>query len=77
MNERAAIITGAGGFVGCAIAAGLLALGWQVVNNGFGEGYLLHLAVDPANPARLFAITGNGEVLTSTDAGANWRAIGQ
>lgn len=45
MNERAAIITGAGGFVGCAIAAGLLALGWQVV--------AVDLSFDAAAQARL------------------------
>lgn len=42
----------------------------------FGGGYLLHLAVDPGNPNRLFASTGKGRVLTSTDQGRTWGSFG-
>lgn len=45
MIQRAATITGAGGFVGGAIAAGLLALGWRVV--------AVDLSFDGAARARL------------------------
>jgi UDP-glucose 4-epimerase len=45
MIQRAATITGAGGFVGGAIAAGLLALGWRVV--------AIDLSFDGAARARL------------------------
>ena len=63
------------------LGAGLLRtdepnLAWEVRSNAFGEGYLLHLAVDPGNPQRLFAITGEGAVMASTDGGATWRAVG-
>lgn len=50
-------------------------LGWRVVSNAFGNRYLLHLAVDPTNPANLFAITNTSEVLASHDAGASWREL--
>ncbi|MFC4171550.1 F510_1955 family glycosylhydrolase [Microvirga sp. GCM10011540] len=46
------------------------------LGNDFGGGYLLHLAVDPANPDRLFAATGKGRVLTSTDQGRTWNSFG-
>ena len=37
-----------------------------------GADYLLHLAVDPTNPDRLFAATGKSGLLTSTDQGRTW-----
>ncbi len=51
------------------------ALSWEVVNNGFGRGYLLHLAVDPAEPRRLYAVTSEPAVIASQDGGATWHAL--
>ncbi|HEX2136749.1 MAG TPA: exo-alpha-sialidase [Microvirga sp.] len=42
----------------------------------FGGGFLLHLAVDPSNPNRLFAATGKGRVLVSTDRARTWSTFG-
>ena len=42
----------------------------------FGGGYLLHLAADPSNPNRLFAATGKGRVLISSDQGRSWSTFG-
>lgn len=42
----------------------------------FGGGYLSHLAVDPTNLNRLFASTGKGRLLSSTDQGRTWSAFG-
>lgn len=51
------------------------ALDWSVVNEAFGDGYLLHLARDPANPQHMFAVTGQAEMLASQDGGATWRLV--
>lgn len=50
---------------------------WQPVSNGFGDRYLLHLAVDPGDLDRLFAMTQNGELLASDNAGKSWRVLAQ
>ena len=42
----------------------------------FGGGFLLHLAVDPTDPNRLFAATGKGRLLVSTDQGRSWKSFG-
>ena len=41
-----------------------------------GGDVVLHLAVDPSNPNRLFASTGKSRILTSTDQGRTWTAFG-
>ena len=46
------------------------------VNVGFGQSYLTHFASDPANPARLFAVTNEGKVLAGKDEGKTWAAFG-
>ena len=51
-------------------------LNFTELGGDFGGGYLLHLAVDPANPDRLFAATGKGRVLTSSDQGRTWSSFG-
>lgn len=51
------------------------ALAWQPVANSFGEQILLHLAFDPGNPDRMFAVTEKSKILTSTDGGKNWTAL--
>ncbi|GIK96317.1 MAG: hypothetical protein BroJett029_05260 [Alphaproteobacteria bacterium] len=52
-------------------------LDWQPVSNGFGDRYLLHLAVDPSDLNRLFTMTQNGELMASEDAGESWRMLAQ
>lgn len=51
-------------------------LAFETVSGGFGNGYFLHLAADPANPDRVFAATGDGEVLSSTDGGESCAPLG-
>ena len=51
------------------------ALDWRPVSNDFGERVLLHLAVDPADPNRLFAVSDESEVLASTDGGKSWQPL--
>lgn len=51
------------------------ALTWQAVTNSFGEQILLHLAFDPGNADRMFAVTEKSKILTSTDGGKNWAAL--
>jgi hypothetical protein len=46
------------------------------VSSGWGKRFILHFAVDPMDPARLFAATGANEVLMSTDAGNTWALFG-
>lgn len=60
------------------IGVGLLkatepSLAWQPVSNGFGEAVLLHLAVDPTNAERLYAVTDKSVILASHDGGKNWK----
>jgi photosystem II stability/assembly factor-like uncharacterized protein len=47
-------------------------LRWEILNNTFGESYLLHLAIDPTNSQNLFAITNKGGIISSRDRGKNW-----
>ncbi|MDW9627472.1 exo-alpha-sialidase (plasmid) [Sinorhizobium meliloti] len=51
------------------------ALAWQPIANTFGEQILLHMAFDPANPKRMFAVTEKSKILTSTDGGKSWAAM--
>jgi photosystem II stability/assembly factor-like uncharacterized protein len=48
------------------------ALNWSVVNAGFGERVLLHMAIDRNDPARMFAVADDGQVHASSDAGQSW-----
>ena len=52
------------------------ALRWELVNDRFGEHYVLHLAVDPAAPQRLYAVTSAPAVIASHDGGARWAPLG-
>ena len=51
-------------------------LNFVPVSQDFGEQYLLHLAVDPGEPSRLFAATGNGTIMSSLDQGRTWTPWG-
>lgn len=74
--------TGEGTVFAFMLGSGLIrseeaSLDWQPVSNGFGDRYLLHLAVDPGNLNRLFAMTQNSELLASDDAGEGWRVLAE
>lgn len=45
---------------------------WKVISTDFQGRYLLYLAVDPTNPARLYAAVDTGAVMTSGDGGKTW-----
>ncbi|MEO3432348.1 F510_1955 family glycosylhydrolase [Inquilinus sp. CAU 1745] len=49
---------------------------WETVSSDFGNRVLLHLAIDPSEPKRLFAVTQDGAILASTDGGRNWSGLG-
>ena len=51
------------------------ALTFETVSADFGDVFLLHLAGDPADPARLFAATGEGQILASADRGRTWAPV--
>lgn len=51
-------------------------LRWEAVSNSFGDQYLLHLAVDPSNPNRLYVTTNETEILASGNGGGTWRVLG-
>lgn len=51
------------------------ALNWRPVSNEFGDRVLLHLAVDPKDPARLFGVTDEGRIVTSSDGGKTWQPL--
>jgi photosystem II stability/assembly factor-like uncharacterized protein len=48
---------------------------WQVLKRGWGERYLLHLAVDPNNPERLVAADDQGQLLISDNGGRDWARL--
>ncbi len=57
------------------------AVSWQLVNNAFGEDYVLHLAVDATGDGKLYAVTLNPQtraqaVLVSGDRGETWASFG-
>ena len=47
------------------------------MSSDWGDRFLLHLAVDPSNPDRLFGATQEGTVLASTDGGKTWSPFGE
>ncbi|RDL48026.1 Ycf48-like protein [Ensifer sp. M14] len=58
------------------VKAPAMALAWEPVSDKFGDQILLHLAIDPNDPKRLFAVTDKSKILVSTDGGRNWVPIG-
>jgi photosystem II stability/assembly factor-like uncharacterized protein len=52
-----------------------IALAWEPMANNFGQRVLLHLAIDPGNPDRMFAVTDESGILASTDGGRSWSAL--
>jgi photosystem II stability/assembly factor-like uncharacterized protein len=56
-------------------------LAWQPVAADFGEEYVLHFAVDPTDPQKLYAVTlhpgdHSQTILASGDGGTTWSAFG-
>ena len=51
------------------------ALSWTAVGSDLGERLLLHLAIDPNDPQRMFAVTERSEILMTTDGGRGWTAV--
>ena len=56
-------------------------LAWRGVGKKFAEEYLLHFAVDPRDPQRLYAVTYNfrtraQSVIASRDGGERWAKLG-
>ncbi len=51
------------------------ALDWRPVSTGLGERVLLHLAVDPTDPKRMFAVTEESQILASSDGGTTWQPL--
>jgi photosystem II stability/assembly factor-like uncharacterized protein len=54
---------------------------WRVVGKGFGDRILLHLAGDPRDSQRLYAVAHNSKtrtqgVITSRDGGEQWKILG-
>ena len=45
---------------------------WKTLSKNFNNRALLHMAVDPANPDRLYATADSGGLLTSKDGGESW-----
>ncbi|MCH4562558.1 MULTISPECIES: WD40/YVTN/BNR-like repeat-containing protein [Halomonas] len=48
---------------------------WEEVSRDWGERYLIHLAVDPEDPARLVAADDQGRLLLSTNGGQDWSTL--
>ena len=51
-------------------------LRWEIVSKSFGDRYLIHLAVDPGDPRRLYVVTNDKQVLVSKDDGRTWAELG-
>lgn len=55
---------------------------WQLINPMAESGYLLHLAIDPTEPRKLYAVSHDPgsrrqSVIVSEDGGASWRRLGK
>lgn len=50
---------------------------WEQLHPGFEGRYLLHFAVDPQAPGRVFAATQMGEIIASEDGGRGWHLLGR
>ena len=52
-------------------------LDFQTVSSDWGDRFILHLALDPNEPARLFGATQEGAILVSVDGGKTWTPFGR
>jgi hypothetical protein len=51
-------------------------LQWEVLRPPSPDFVVIHLAVDPNNAARLFAVRQGNELAASADGGRNWKEVG-
>lgn len=49
---------------------------WGSLAEGFGDSYILHLAVDPQSAAHVVAVTEASAIIESLDGGKTWKAFG-
>lgn len=52
-------------------------LRWQFVSDDFADRAVLHLAVDPRNPRKIYAVTDRQQVIVSHDKGVSWTELGK
>jgi hypothetical protein len=50
--------------------------GWRPIGPEWGDRHLIHLAEDPVDAQRLYAIANNGEILVSPNGGLEWSPFG-
>ncbi len=50
-------------------------LAWSTLFADVADRYFLHMAVDPKNPARLYASVDTGALMTSADGGRSWSSF--
>ncbi|GHE19980.1 WD40/YVTN/BNR-like repeat-containing protein [Halomonas urumqiensis] len=48
---------------------------WEMLKRGWGDRYLLHLAVDPSDPQRLIAADDLNQLLISDNGGRDWSRL--
>ena len=56
-------------------------LNWRYASDGFGEAYVLHMAVDPTDDRKLYVVTFDSQtrvqaILASRDGGEIWTTLG-
>ncbi|HQU68046.1 MAG TPA: hypothetical protein PLI43_07585 [Albidovulum sp.] len=52
--------------------AGTVEPKWETLSSGPDDDYFLYLAHDPGTPGRMFAATGEGQLVVSSDGGRSW-----
>lgn len=57
------------------IGADETTLAWEILGNAFGATYPLVMARDPQDEARMFAMSGDGALLSSGDGGRDWSLV--
>ncbi len=76
------VTTAAGGVVYAFVVGNGLIRGtepnfrWKTLSRGFGDRYVLHLAIDPTNDDKLYIVTNKADVLASKDGGRTWAVFG-
>jgi photosystem II stability/assembly factor-like uncharacterized protein len=50
-------------------------INWSLLSADVAQKIILHFAVDPTNPARMFAVTQESQILSSTDRGRTWKPL--
>lgn len=57
------------------IRASATGLDWSPISRDFIDGVISHLAIDPADADRMFAVTQHSRLLVSTDGGVGWTPL--